>query len=196
MNHKKLEWINYVPTIAYCNMGLPTLIIGWENYKRIYGHIYPNILQKRNSIDSTVRWEFSMEEKMVEHFNGVEDFIKTAPREYCNLYKYVSIDPIKNNINHEYDVVLNLESTNKLIVYKYKDEILYLLDKERMTIYGVYLNSYKYFKYDTEKIINILTDPIRCEKTIIDSDGSIYQQYYKHFPEFDQLKRSIVLFCS
>lgn len=196
VNHKKLDWINYVPTIAYSNLGLPTLIIGWDRYKRSYEHIYPNILQKRNPHNEMVRWEFSMEEKMVDYFNGIDEFIKSAPKEFCNLYKYISIDPIKNNINNEYDIILNLQSTNKYILYQYKDEIIYLLDNANMTIYGVYLNSYKYFKYDIDKILKMLYDSIRCEKSIIDADGSIYREYYKHFPEFDQLKRSIVLFCS
>jgi hypothetical protein len=43
-NHKNLEWINYAPSTEFCDLRLPTLIIGWNNYKRTFPHLYQDIL--------------------------------------------------------------------------------------------------------------------------------------------------------
>lgn len=190
-NHKKLEWINYVSSINECNLELPTLIIGWNRYKREFPHLFPNILNKRPSMNKPLWWEFALDEKVVDHFNGVENFVKTAPREFCNLYTYQSIDPIKDVVIDEFDLISRIPYHNTFY-YQYKDEIIYILDRNNGKIFGIYLNSFRYFKYDTNKIITLLLN--RVEKRIIDADGTLYQSYYKLFPNFDQLKRTIVLF--
>lgn len=190
-NHKKLEWINYYKSITHVNFTIPTLIVGWNDYKREFPHLYPNISKKKSQSSSPLWWEFSMEEKMVDHFKGVEEFVKKAPREFCDLYNYQSIDPIKNVIGDEYDLITRIPLSNS-VFYLYKDEIIYVLDRNTNKIYGIYLNAFKYFRFDIQKIITLISN--RIEKRILDSDGTLYQQYYKLFPNFDQLKRSIVLF--
>lgn len=190
-NHKKLEWINYVQSTTDCDLSLPTLIVGWNRYKKEFPHLYPNILEKKSLSPNPLWWEFSLDEKVVDHFNGVEKFVKLAPRAFCELSKYVSIDPIKDCIVDEWDLITRLPLTNSFM-YQYKDEIIYVLDRNENKIYGIYLNAFKYFKYDIQQIIGRLSN--RIEKRIVDQDGTLYQSYYKQFPDFDQLKRTIVLF--
>lgn len=190
-NHKKIDWINYVSTTADANLSLPTLFIGWNKFKHEFPHLYPNILVKKPEIKYPLTWEFSMEERITDHFKGIEDFIKKAPREYCELYQYKSIDPIIDKIENELDLVSKIPLIDSKF-YQYKDEIIYIFSKKENKIYGIYLNSFRYFKYDTQSIVNHLSTMI--ENHQIDIDGSLYQSYYKQFPNFDQLKRSIVLF--
>lgn len=190
-NHKKLDWTNYAQSTSDCDLTIPTLIVGWNRYKTEFPHLYPNILEKKSIGSSPLWWEFSLDEKVVDHFNGVEKFVKTAPRAFCELYKYQSIDPIKDMIGDEWDLISRIPLTNSFM-YQYKDEIIYVLDCNENKIYGIYLNAFKYFKYDIQLIMDRLSN--RIEKRIIDRDGTLYQSYYKLFPDFDQLKRTIVLF--
>lgn len=211
-NHEKKDWINYVlyepfmkeNLMLYGNFALPTLIIGWNFLKRqapFLTNFQPNILQKKIP-NSNIIWEFSKDEKMTDHFNGVSEFVKTAPRKFIEIRPYRNVDPIKDNIIDEDHLIhyiggfLSLYHCN---VYQYKDEIIYLYDRTRFQITGIYLNSYKYFGYDIEKIKLMIFDRVRQNeknKATMDIDGTIYQSFYKQFPEFDQLKRSIVLFLS
>jgi len=194
VNHKKVNWIGYYDYKSWndCDLSLPTLVVGWNKYKEHFPYLYPNILYKHlNPTNPRVMWEFSMEERVVDYFTGVESFVKKAPREYCELYEYISIDPIKHAIREEWDLIEKIPFSNS-VMYQYKDEIIYILDRNQSKIYGIYLNAFRYFKYDTKKIMTLFSD--RIEKQVIDLDGSLYQSFYKQFPNFDQLKRTIVLF--
>lgn len=189
-NHKKMDWINYVQSTDFCSLRLPTLIIGWEKYKRQFPHLYPNILSKKSNSKLPLSWEFSMEEKITEHFTGIETFVKNAPRTFIELYQYKSIDPISDEIESPEYLVKRLPNEGGF--YKYKEEIIYVYDSMNHKIYGIYLNAYKYFGYDVKRIMALLND--KYTSKTIDSDGLIYQSYYRQFPDFDQLKRAMVLF--
>ena len=183
------------------NMALPTLVVGWSLFKNEFSYLNPNILKHDGyNGHSQVQWIFSMDEKMNEHFLGVEKFVKTAPRKFVEIKPYRTIDPIKDNIQNADHVIsymngfLNLFHCN---TYQYKEEILYLYDRTRFEITGIYLNSFRYFQYDVERIKDLIYSRVQqnLNNTVTkDTDGSIYQSYYKHFPEFDQLKRTMVLF--
>lgn len=208
-NHKKLEWINYVKYDSsmkgninlHANMGVPTLIVGWLLFKNEFSFLNPNILKHDGYNGYTnIQWIFSMEEKMTEHFNGIEKFVKIAPRKYVEINPYRTIDPIKDNILNADHVLIHLNGMVNLFccnIYQYKDEIIYIYDRTRFEIIGIYLNSFRYFQYDVERIKKLIFSRVQENpKNIVtkDTSGSIYQSYYKEFPEFDQLKRTMVLF--
>lgn len=207
-NHKELEWINYVKYDSsmsgrinlYANLALPTLVVGWSFFKREFAYLNPNILKKEGYNGTRIQYEFSMDEKMTDHFNGIEKFIKTAPRKFVEIKPYRTIDPIKDNIINADHVLVHLNGMVNLFhcdVYQYKDEIIYIYDRTRFEIIGIYLNSFRYFQYDVERIKDMIYCRVQqnTKNTVTkDADGSIYQSYYKHFPEFDQLKRTMVLF--
>jgi hypothetical protein len=189
VNHKKLSWINYSQDIE-CDLNIPTLVIGWSFFKKKFEYLYPNILKKSINLSyPRVGWEFTIDERITDHFNGIESFIGNAPKLFIDNFKYKSIDPIKNDINNLDDLAYLLPYNG--IYYQYKDEIIYLYDKINNEIYGVYLNAFDYFG---------LNKTIICEyffkkyDSIIDLDGEKYQNYYREFPNFDLLKRSMVLF--
>jgi hypothetical protein len=205
-NHKKLEWVNYIKFDSsikgqvhlHVNMAVPTLIVGWSLFKNEFAFMNPNILKHEGY--NQVQWVFSMEEKMTEHFKGVEKFVKTAPRKYVETKPYHTIDPIKDNILNADHVLIHLNGMVNLFhcdVYQYKEEIIYIYDRTRFEITGIYLNSFRYFQYDVERIKDLIYSRVQENPNNIvtkDADGLIYQSHYKHFPEFDQLKRTMVLF--
>jgi hypothetical protein len=189
-NHTKLDWINYVSLTVDANLTLPTLIIGWNRYKREFSHLYPDILVKKSNSQYPLFWEFSIDEKITDHFTGIENFVKNAPREFVNQFSYKSIDPISDNIETPEQLLslMPVEGT----YYQYKEEIIYVFDQSKNTITGIYLTAYKYFGFDVKKILSLFSEKY-ATKTI-DRDTAIYQSYYREFPDFDQLKRSMVLF--
>jgi hypothetical protein len=191
-NHKKLDWMNYAVTVP--NLYLPTLIIGWENFKYKFPNFRHDILKKKIFNEIPLFWEFSIEEKITDHFTGIENFVKNAPRMYVEQFKYKSIDPISDNIDTVEQLWNAIPDGNlsDLRYYQYKDEIIYILNKTRGEIYGIYLTAFKYFGLDNKIIADFFSNKI-IAKTI-DSDASIYQSYYRQFPDFDQLKRAMVLF--
>jgi hypothetical protein len=205
-NHTKVDWVNYVQyepsmhgKIISISRKLPTLVVGWNFFKREFEFFRPNILVKDSG---HITWEFSMEERMTDHFNGVSNFMKISPRRYVELFPYRNVDPIKDNILNEEELLkylggfVNLYNCN---VYQYKNEIIYLYDYTTSQITGLYLNAYKYFGFDIEKISNMIFERVRQNSNnvdTLDTHGVVYQSFYKKFPEFDQLKRSIVLFLS
>jgi hypothetical protein len=201
-NHVKLDWINYVEDSENagnkCDLNLPTLFIGWKFYKSTFPMLKPNILNKNiYSIYPRVCWEFSMEEKITDHFSGVEKFIKIAPKEFIKQYTYCSIDPIINGIENESDLIRSIEkliNPKKSILYQYKDEIMYVFDRDKNIIVGIYLTAFYYFGFNIEAIQNAVYKEISYN--IVDSQGLTYQSYYRIFPEFDQLKRSMVIFLT
>lgn len=222
-NHIKLDWIDYfivnpdefrqslpvdkIKDTEFVdafqkrinpNMYYPTLIIGWSMYQKAFPEFKPDILDKTYKFN--VCWEFSMEEKITDHFTGIENFIKNAPKQYIESYKFVNIDPILYSIQSEenlIDVIGKYLYLPHVSLYQYLDNMIYLLDRGSKTqIVGLHLNAYKYFGFDIEKIKGLLYAVItkNSRKCTIDQDGAIYQSYYRKFPDFDQLKRSMVLF--
>jgi hypothetical protein len=183
----------------HCDLTLPTLVIGWNLFKTKFPHLKPNILTKEYG---RIRWEFSMEERITDHFNGIANFMKVSPRQYVESYKYKNIDPVRDNLLDEDELIKHLIVFSNLFssnAYQYKDEMIYLYSRTTFEITGLHLNAYRYFGFDTEKITNYIFDRVRqSSKNIatLDTDGLVYQSFYKQFPEFDQLKRSIVLFLS
>lgn len=175
------------------------MIIGWEKVKSHFPG-QSNILIKRLSAPyQSVRWEFAKEEKMGDHFTGVEKFVNTAPREFIDLFPYANIDPIRfevKNEDHLIEILDNRIQMKNAFFYRYKEEMIYIFDRAnpKKPIWSVYLNAYKYFGYDINRIMGLVET--RIPNQTIDPDGLIYQSYYKQFPDFDQLKRTMVLFLS
>nr|MDA3779944.1 hypothetical protein [Bacteroidales bacterium] len=65
---------------------------------------------------------------------------------------------------------------------------LYVLVNNK--IWGINLNMYQFFQFDTNAILNKIIDITKT--TISDINGSYYQKYYKIFPNFDHLKRYLI----
>jgi hypothetical protein len=78
------------------------------------------------------------------------------------------------------------------VSYNYKNEMLYLLTDNKIT--GINLLLYDYFKFDVKDIVERIAE--RTETGILDEEGISYQQYYKVFPDFQQLKRYLIVILS
>lgn len=194
VNHTRVEYINYInfnDDNFKFDHNLPTLYVGWLLLKNLRETDAETILNKE-LIENEVYWEFSFNEKKSDHISGINLFVRNAPYYYFrNNYKYKNLDPIFSNIESEIDLQ-NKTPKNPYSIYNHKDEMLYILNEN--TIYGVNLDMYQYFGIDKIKIIENLKE--NTPNYYYDNSGSIYQEYYKIYPFFEDLKRYLVVILS
>lgn len=200
VNHTEVEYINYYKvdknsSLMGIDFRLPTLYVGWELTKKLGENfdVEVSILNKETEKYKSY-WEFSFNEKKVDHISGVELFSINAPYYYFRRnYGYIGIDPIFNNIEHVEEIVPKLINDPDFL-YNYKDEMLYALKEGSRRVYGIDLKMYEYFNMDIEHIKAKLIE--NSAKYVEDKEGSIYQEYYKSFSNFEELKRYLVVLLS
>ena len=196
VNHTQVDYVNY-----YCGMTdydtldktLPTLFVGWSFMKvcnpnnEIIQHA--DILRKK-IVGNELFWEFSFEESKASHVKGVEDFVSHAPQFYFQpKYSYINLDPVFFQIKDIQDL-LDVLPKEKDVVYNFKNEMLYVLKDNKIT--GIDLKMYGFFKFDIAEIIEIFQNS-QTAVYINDMDGQMYHNQYKIFPNFQNLKRYLVV---
>lgn len=196
VNHEKVEYINYAQgnnkPFSDLNLELPTLYVGWRFLK----NNNPNdiVIQNQSILDNKVvtnllYWEYSFKENKAQHVSGVDMFVNNVPFFYfSSRYNYYNIDPVFFQIR-------DLDDLSQILpkkidgYYNYKGEMLYILKDKK--IWGLDLNMYEYFEFDIEKLLLKITD--HSAKIFTDLEGETYQEYYKTFPNFDNLKRYLIV---
>lgn len=196
INHTKLEYIHYIKmsdAIEYGWDNLPTLIVGWEVVKNIYKNSDKEISILEKELEkSNLYWEFSFLENKPDHVSGIELFSRNIPYYYFNnKYEYINIDPVMNNIN-EIEKLYSLLPEKFSYVYNYKNEMLYCLNNKN--IYGLDLNMFETFGFDKTVIINNLM--LSIGNYIQDEDGNKYDEYSKIYPNYEDLRRYLIVLLS
>jgi hypothetical protein len=190
VNHKPL------PHIFYQNLNdtpkdkkvLPTLIVGWKLVNELFPKYEHDIIEKDLHIRTKCKhvWEFSPKEDIVQYSQGLDFFIKKVPYLFISKYQYKNADPIFNNLFTVRDLSKFLPAGGSL--YVYKNDMAYYLHEE--TIFGIKLTVYDYMRIKSSSVIEFLKSI--STRHLID-DSTEYQKYYKEFPEFSFLKRSMVV---
>lgn len=198
VNHTRVEYVNYInEAIEYDKLDktLPTLYVGWSFMKSCNPNnsIINNAdILKKKIITDTLYWECSFEESKPSHVKGVDTFVSLAPQFYFTpKYKYTNLDPVFFQIKDIQDL-LDVLPKKMEIKYNLKNEMLYILNEDK--IWGINLKMYEFFKFNIQELLSAINE--RCEKSIDDLDGTIYQSYYKIFPNFTHLKRYLVTILS
>lgn len=198
VNHTQVEYVNYYKGIVEydkLDKSLPTLYVGWVFMKNSNpdNEIIKNAdILKKKIITNELYWEYSFDENKTSHIKGVEGFINYAPQFYFSpKYQYINLDPIFFQIGTVEDL-LDVLPKKIDVKYNHKNEMLYVLKDNK--IWGINLKMYEYFKFNTYELLAAITE--RCDKSINDLDGEIYQSYYKIFPNYTHLKRYIVSILS
>lgn len=198
VNHDKSNYINYYnETIQYNKIDntLPTLYVGWSFMKMCNPN--NNIIQnadilKKDIIKNKLYWELSFKEGKSSHVKGIDLFTNLVPQYYFSpKYEYIDIDPVFFQIKN-IDDLMNICPVNLDISYNYKNEMIYLLSDNK--ILGINLKLHEFFSFNVNEILNKLK--LRTNDITIDLDGTIYQFYYKIFPNFQNVRRYIVTILS
>lgn len=195
VNHKQVEFINYHKINEYSStifqdvdISLPTLIVGWKFLKETLPDYDVNIL-KHKIVENQLYWEFSFDENKSSHVSGVKSFVRYAPEFYFSKYSYTNIDPIFHQLKDNQDLYDILPQKIDAYYY-YKEDIIYFLSDGKIS--GLNIEIFKFFKFDIQAILNKL-DNRTSGAVVHDSDGELHQKYYKIFPDFNRLKRYIVV---
>lgn len=185
INHKEVPFLNYYKDVSEVGNQLPTLIIGWNYFKSTNIGGEADILTK-NMVNQRY-WEFSPDEDIVQYSQGLENFVKRIPEYYISKYRYVNIDPFFQNL-YTVEQLQNFFKPNGDL-YVYKKDILYY--RKGYVICGLKLSIYEYLGHHVDDIINVMVS--KSKNHLLD-DSTEYQKFYKLFPEFGLLKRSMVVF--
>ena len=195
VNHTKVDYINYINKfVDYDSLDktLPTLYVGWSFMKECN----PNdeIIQNTNIlynkiIGNELYWECSFSEGKSSHIRGVENFSNSVPIYYFSpKYLYVNLDPVFFQIK-DIDDLMDVLPNNIDAIYIHKNQMAYILTNNKVS--GINLASYSFFKFNIDELILKISE--RTKEVHIDLDGETYQKYYKIFPNFNQLKRYMVV---
>lgn len=211
VDHEKVDYINYIQesvNFEDLNTDIPTLYVGWFSMKEENPN--DHLIQSQSILDKKIvsnvlYWEFSFNENKAQHVEGVNYFVNNVPYYYFKpRYNYVNIDPVFFNINDIGDLN-NILANEYDAIYNYKGEMLYLLNTKRAgfndpnrqkRIVGIDLNMYEHFDFDIDQLLQTLHKKVATHQIYNDFDGEIYEKYYKIFPNFDDLKRYLIVLLS
>ncbi len=191
INHKPLPYIVYqnLTETPKTNTKLPSLIVGWKLANELFPTTNLDILERDINLKQRDKylWEFSPTEDIIQYSSGIDLFVKKLPYLFISRFDYKNADPFVHNL-------FTFDQINEYLpdggsLYVYKNEIAYYLSGN--TIYGIKLAIYDYMTMDVQGIVNLLVS--KSKNHILD-DSTEYQKYYKLFPEFGYLKRSMVVF--
>jgi len=195
VNHTQVDYINYIKEpLSYTKNDnrFPTLYVGWLFMKKCNQNnsLFNDIDILNNEINpNKLYWEYSFDENKSSHVKGVENFVNLVPQYYYSNYEYEVLDPVFYQIKTIDDFVKNLPLKIDGM-YNYNNEMIYLLVDDK--IFGIDLKMYEFLKIKPDDITSILLNKVETTNTYLDYDISIYQKFYKIFPNFSQLKRYII----
>lgn len=146
---KKIDFIEITNDFNKISGTIPTLIIGWNNIKKIYKNA--SILDKK--ITENIFWTFSKREKRYEYERDVLIFYKYVFNSINNNIKYVYFDVLSSNLTKIKNIIRFF--LNKKIKIGYiKNELLYLLYNNE--IIGISLSELNYIGLSNDKINKFL----------------------------------------
>jgi hypothetical protein len=148
--------------------GLPTLIIGWDKTKEIYGDKV-SILHKQ--IDDNTYWTFSPKERKVDYDNDLESFVKKCYSKMGEDTHYIYVDLIHDSKKKIKKIIRKIYSLENPKVYIHKGRMVYLY-AEGM-IFGIDLEIVDYLGIDRGKVITKLHNLSGCRSI----DTEIFNKY-------------------
>jgi len=129
---------------------LPTLIVGWENVKTLFGD---KVSIRKNEVSDGIFWCFSRRERRSDYENSLDKFNKECIKRYCNQFSYVFLDLICDS----------RKKIKKIIREIYRNEGHFIISNNQMLyiyfnniIIGIDLNQLYYIGIDNSKILSKL----------------------------------------
>lgn len=131
--------------------GIPTLIIGWDSVKSLYGDI--NILDKK--VKDNIYWTFGKRERRNVMEVDVQKFKRKAMSITCNnvKYKFFNILTAKNDKKKSF--YLLLKDTRHKTVFSFNN-MLYIYIDGTDTVVSISLRDVEYVGGDVKKIFSTL----------------------------------------
>lgn len=160
VNSQKSKIDNYFKKcvdIANIDIGIPTLIIGYERAKKIIGTKF-HILNKKYD-DQMLWWTFSKTERRVDYDKDVEDFKKFCINKITNNIIYYNINIINLNYNNIKRIYKFINNNNNKIYYIDNNKFVFLYDLENTKhVYGFSLSTCELLGVPKNKILKIIAN--------------------------------------
>lgn len=131
--------------------GIPTLIIGWDSVKSLYGDI--NILDKK--VKDNIYWTFGKRERRNVMEVDVQKFKRKAMSITCNnvKYKFFNILTAKNDKKKSFYALL--KDTRHKTIFSFNN-MLYIYIDGTDTVVSISLRDVDYIGGDVKKIFSTL----------------------------------------
>lgn len=131
--------------------GIPTLIIGWDSVKSLYGDV--NILDKK--VKDNIYWTFGKRERRNVMEVDVQKFKKKAMSIVSNnvKYKFFNILTAKNDKKKSF--YLLLKDTRRKTIFSFNN-MLYIYIDGTDTVVSISLRDVEYIGGDVKKIFSTL----------------------------------------
>lgn len=172
--HKFNEFINVTNSYKDIDHSVPTLIVGTEMVKSIFGNDISYIDRK---IDENTFWTYSVTEKRSVNEEDIEKF------------KNFVLKSLKKNIIYDYINVLTIENTNIEDIFKSlekKTNVFYLFTDKMMyfsygdVVRGISLESCEYIGWKKEDIIKKITSFTKNVTSINRLPSEIDNNFFKN----------------
>ena len=127
---------------------LPTLIIGWENTKKLLGE---NVSILHKQIDNFTYWTFSTKERKSEYEIDLDSFISKCYNTFGEHLPYVYLDLLMGKRMVNFRIIRKILSLNNPITYISDSNMVYIYGEN--IIFGIDLNVVSLFEEKYEKIL-------------------------------------------
>ena len=162
------EDFNVVKSLDEIIQGLPTLVIGYYNCKKIF----PSFNITNREIEKNIFWTFRRTEKRDKYQEDLDWFTYKVYYDLAKTVKYVFVDPLQQKPKTIRKILRKLYSLENLVTY-INGEMVYIYGDS--IIFGVDLKLLRYMSIDTDKIKNKL----RLKSSVFLSNDKIIIEYKK-----------------
>ena len=131
--------------------GIPTLVIGWDSVKSLYGDV--NILDKK--VKDNVYWTFGKRERRNVMEVDVQKFKKKAMSIVSNNVKYQFFNILTESNKKKTKFYDFLKDSSEKSVFSFNN-MLYIYVKRSNTVVSLSLRDVEYVGGDVKKIFSVL----------------------------------------
>jgi hypothetical protein len=177
--------INLVNSIDDIIDGVPTLVVGIDNIRKIEPK--PDFLTRQ--ISDKIFWTFTKKEKRQIFEEDLYYFVENCYKRMVKDVRYIFVDMIILNEDKIKRMFDKISGINNLITFKYKDMIYIYGDN---LIFGVDLKQVRFINKDVGKI----TDKIKTLSSVFLDNEKILIKYNNELEIFDNQIKYIPLLYS
>ena len=157
------ENINFCHDIKDIDDTIPTLIIGWDKTKGLFGDEV-SILHKQ--INNKLYWTFSTKERKSEYDSDYDSFMSLCYNTFGENIPYVYLDILYGKRKVNFRIIRKIFSLKTPIVYISENEMMYIYGEN--IIFGVDLNILSLIDGKKEKVLEKVKTLENC--ILVDSE--------------------------
>ena len=149
-----IEYFNKVEDLSCIKNDLPTLIIGWEETKRIIGEDKVSILHKK--INNNLYWTFTQKERKGDFELDITNFKNKCLTQIEDKIKYIYVDVLHDSKRKIKKILRKILDLKTILTYINNKDMLYIFGEN--LVFGIDLNICEFIGVKKNKILNKVND--------------------------------------